>query len=234
MAGRHWLDPLARHLLEATGQLPPRPRATPAAAEAMAAAETRDAGVGAEEAVERELLALKLALDPALRFRDGVEVRHAAALGWSLEVNHAEARDWLRLPGCPPELVDRLIRLQGEGRQWAGPGDLAAALQVPPARMDAWLPVLRFRRRGHPRPGPLPPPLAINQVSERLLQERLGLGPEPCRRLLRERARGPFQDLADLQERLELPPEQVEGWIGRFRYDAAPGPVLPPARRRAR
>ncbi len=228
MAGRHWLDPLARHLLEATGQLPPlspRPEATPAG--------SGDAGLGAEEAVERELLALKLALNPALRFQDGAEVRQAAALGWSLEVNRAEAGDWLRLPGCPPELVDRLVRLQGEGQQWSGPRELAAALRVPPARVGTWLPVLRFRRRHHPRPVP-PPPLAINQASERLLQERLGLGPERSRWLLRERAREPFRDLADLQHRLELSPEQVECWIGRFRYDAAPGPVLPPGRRRAR
>lgn len=227
MAGRHWLDPLARRLLEATGQLPPL--SPPPGAVALG-----PPGMGAEEAVERELLALKLALNPALRFRDGAEVRQAAALGWSLEVNLAEARDWLRLPGCRPELVDRLIRLQGEGQQWSGPGDLAAALQVPPARVGTWLPVLRFRRRCHPRPVPLPPPLAINQASERLLQERLGLGPERCRWLLGERAREPFRDLADLQQRLDLSPEQVEGWIGRFRYDAASGPVLPPARRRDR
>ncbi|AFY30187.1 ComEA family DNA-binding protein [Cyanobium gracile] len=228
MAGRHWLDPLARRLLEATGQLPPLPPPQPGAVG------TGIAGMGAEEAVERELLALKLALNPALRFRDGAEVRQAAALGWSLEVNLAEAGDWLRLPGCPPELVDRLIRLQGEGHQWSGPGDLAAGLQVSSAQVGIWLPVLRFRRRGRPRSAPLPPPLAINQASERLLQERLGLGPERCRWLLQERARQPFRDLADLQHRLEISPEQVERWIGRFRYDAAPGPVLPPARRRAR
>ena len=230
MAGRHWLDPLARRLLEATGQLPPLPPPQPGATPAG----TGLTAMGAEEAVERELLALKLALDPALRFRDVAEVRQAAALGWSLEVNLAEAGDWLRLPGCPPELVDRLIRLQGEGQQLSGPGDLAAGLQVPSARVGIWLPVLRFRRRGRPRSAPLPPPLAINQASERLLQERLGLGPERCRWLLRERAREPFRDLADLQRRLELSHGQVERWIGRFRYDAAPGPVLPPARRRAR
>jgi hypothetical protein len=230
MAGRHWLDPLARRLLEATGQLPPLPPLPPP----PGAPALETTAMGAEEAVERDLLALKLALNPALRFRDGAEVRQAAALGWSLEVNRAEAGDWLRLPGCPPELVDRLIRLQGEGQQWSGPGDLAAALRVSSAQVGIWLPVLRFRRRGQPRSAPLPPPLAINQASERLLQERLGLGPERCRWLLQERARQPFRDLADLQQRLELSPGQVERWIGRFRYDAAPGPVLPPARRRAR
>jgi hypothetical protein len=219
MAGRHWLDPLARRLLVATGQLPPPPPAALAA--------------GPDEAVERELLALKLAQNPALRFRDAAEVRHAAALGWRLEVNVAASGDWLRLPGCPPDLVDRLIRLQREGVQWCGPGELAGALQVPPETVMVWFPVLRFARHGEPGPAQVPAPLAINQASEGLLRERLGLGPERCRRLLRERAREPFRDLADLQQRLQLPPDLAERWIGRFRYATAPGPVLPPSRRPA-
>lgn len=213
MAGRHWLDPLARKLLVATGQLPPPPAAA------------------ADEAVERELLALKLAHNPSLRLRDAAEVRHAAALGWTLEVNVAAAADWLRLPGCRPDLVDRLIALQRDGIQWRGPGELAGALQVPPDQVLIWLPVLRFARHGEPAPVGGPAPLAINQASEGLLRERLGLGPERCRRLLRERARAPFRDLADLQQRLQLSADLAERWIGRFRYATAPGPVLPPSRR---
>ncbi|MBW4530643.1 MAG: hypothetical protein KME02_08160 [Aphanothece saxicola GSE-SYN-MK-01-06B] len=222
MAGRHWLDPLARRLLVATGQLPPSPPAAPAPL----------AG-GDDEAVERELLALKLAHNPDLRLRDAAEVRHAAALGWTLEVNVAAAGDWLRLPGCRPDLVDRLIRLQRDGTQWRGPGELAGALQIPPEQVLIWLPVLRFARPAEPASAQAPAPLAINQASEGLLRERLGLGPERCRRLLLERAREPFRDLADLQQRLQLPADQAERWIGRFRYAAAPEPVLPPSRRPA-
>ncbi|MCT0206989.1 hypothetical protein [Synechococcus sp. CS-1332] len=222
MAGRHWLDPLARRLLVATGQLPPPPPAAPS----VLAGE-------ADEAVERELLALKLAQNPGLRLRDAAEVRHAAALGWTLEVNLAAAGDWLRLPGCRPDLVDRLIRLQRDGIQWRGPGELAGALQVPTEQVLIWLPVLRFKRHGDPGPDQLPAPLSINQASEGLLRERLGLGPERCRRLLLERAREPFRDLADLQQRLQLPADLAERWIGRFRYAATPGPVLPPSRRPA-
>lgn len=222
MAGRHWLDPLARRLLLAAGQLPPPPRV---ATIALAGA--------ADETVERELLALKLAHNPGLRLRDAAEVRHAAALGWTLEVNVAAAGDWLRLPGCRPDQVDRLIRLRRDGVQWSGPGELALALQVPHEQVLIWLPVLRFARHGELGLGQVPVPLAINQASEGLLRERLGLGPERCRRLLRERAREPFRDLADLQQRLQLPPEMAERWIGRFRYAATPGPVLPPSRRPA-
>ncbi len=230
MAGRHWLDPLARRLLVATGQLPPLP--------AVAACGAEDTGREAdavEEAVERELLALKLAHNPSLRLRDGAEVRHAAALGWCLEVNRACAADWLRLPGCRPEQVDRLSRLQADGLQLLGPEGLAEAMQVPLEQVGLWLPVLSFRRGDGPAAALKPPSLAINQAPELLLRERLGLGPERCRRLLRERARAPFRDLADLQQRLELPAELIERWIGRIRFGPpAPPPVLPQARRPSR
>jgi DNA uptake protein ComE-like DNA-binding protein len=46
--------------------------------------------------------------------------------------------------------------------------------------------------------------------------------------LLRERQRQPFQDLADLQQRLQLPPALVEQLIGRVRFSQGQaGPQLP-------
>jgi hypothetical protein len=222
MAWRHWLDPLARRLLVATGQLPPLPAAAPTV---PIAHDGR-----ADEGVERELLALKLAQNPDLRLRDAAEVSHAAALGWTLDVNRAGAGDWLRLPGCGPDLVDRLITLQRDGVQWRDPQALAGALRVPPELVRVWGPVLRFAPHGESRSAKGPAPVAINQASEGLLRERLGLAPERCRRLLRERAREPFRDLADLQQRLQLPADLAERWIGRFRYATAPGPTLPPSR----
>lgn len=120
MAGRHWLDPLARRLLVAAGQLPPPPRVAPIALAGQA-----------DETVERELLALKLAQNPKLRLRDAAEVHHAAALGWTLEVNVAATGDWLRLPGCRPDQVDRLIRLRRDGVQWSGPGGWPGRCRFP-------------------------------------------------------------------------------------------------------
>jgi len=47
-------------------------------------------------------------------------------------------------------------------------------------------------------------------------------------RLLRERQRAPFRDLADLQQRLQLPAALVEELIGRVRFGQGPaGPQLP-------
>ena len=61
-----------------------------------------------------------------------------------------------------------------------------------------------------------------------MLQEQLGLSPDRSRRLLRERSRGPFLDLADLQLRVQFPPQVIEAMIGKVEFTAAePGPRLP-------
>jgi hypothetical protein len=71
----------------------------------------------------------------------------------------------------------------------------------------------------------------LNQAGGQLLQEQLGLSPDRCRRLLRERGRGPFLDLADLQLRLQFPPQVIEAMIGKVEFTAAvPGPCLPDPR----
>lgn len=239
MGQRHWLDPLARRLLIATGQLPAPPRQRPSAP----APSTFAAGFGAppgspehDEAVESDLLALKLSQSSALRLESAADVRRAAELGWRLDVNRATAADWLRLPGCTAGQVDLLLRLQAGGVQLSGPEDLRDLLDLPQEVLHSWLPVLAFRWYGEPPPAsPAPRRIDVNLAPARQLNESLGLPPERCRRLLGERARAPFRDLADLQERLQLPASLVESWIGRvsFRTGTA-GPVLPPARRTRR
>jgi DNA uptake protein ComE-like DNA-binding protein len=231
MARRHWLDPLARRLLIASGQLPPPPRPAPAQPPAAAAPEPDD---DHQEAVELELLALRLAQNPALRLRDAAEVRRAARLGWGLDVNRASAADWLRLPGCRPEQADLLLRLQAGGVQLSGGDDLQRLLGLDDATLQAWLPLLRFHWYGEPTPAG-PAPVAVNRADAAELQQRLGLSPERCARLLAERGRAPFRDLAELQQRLQLPAALVEGWIGRVGFDPpGAGPALPPTARRSR
>jgi DNA uptake protein ComE-like DNA-binding protein len=237
MARRHWLDPLARRLLIATGQLP-RPAAPSPAPSHGRAREPEDAPADdPREAVELELLALRLAQNPALRLRDAREVRRAARLGWGLDVNRATAADWLRLPGCRPEQADLLLRLQAGGVQLSGPEDLQRLLGLDPGTLQAWQPLLRFHWYGDlPTAGPAP--VAVNRAEAGELQARLGLSPERCARLLAERRRAPFRDLAELQQRLQLPAALVEDWIGRVRFDppaaAGDGPDLPPTARRRR
>lgn len=225
MAKGHWLDPIARRLLEATGQLPVErgpihgAGAGPAAAGGSPEAEA--------ERIERELLALKLRQNPALRLRSFEEVAHAAALGWHLDVNRATATDWLRLPGCTPRQVDLLLRLQAGGVQLSGPEDLQRLLELPEPVLRGWQPLLRFSWYADP-PKAGPPPLDLNQASGEQLERRLGLSGERNQRLLRERQRGAFLDLADLQQRLQLPADVVEELIGKVRFGTGPvGPSLP-------
>jgi DNA uptake protein ComE-like DNA-binding protein len=223
MAQRHWLDPLARQLLRATGQIP-APTRQPEAAEPPP-----PQALDCEE-VERELLALKLEQNPGLRLGDATAVQRASALGWRLDVNRATAADWLRLPGIDAAQVDLLLRLQAGGIQLSGSDDLQQALELPEAVVQSWLPLLEFRWYGEP-------PLAAGPVGRIDLNrapagelKSLGLDPPRLSRLLLERNRGPYRDLADLQQRLQLPAEVVEGMIGRVQFGSVPsGPVLPPA-----
>jgi DNA uptake protein ComE-like DNA-binding protein len=231
MARRHWLDPLARRLLIASGQI--KPPAAPASSAGRAVGAAASAGPSTAEAhhndaVARDLLALRLTQNPALSLRDATEVRHAAALGWSLDVNRATAADWRRLPGCNSEQVDLLLRLQKGGVQLSGPEDLRAVLQLDAALLASWLPLLRFRWYGEPPAPTGPSPVAVNQASARDLANLPELTEERCARLVRERARGPFRDLADLRDRLGLPPAVAEQWIGRVSFEPGrPGPDLP-------
>ncbi|QPN55973.1 hypothetical protein I1E95_12645 [Synechococcus sp. CBW1107] len=214
MAKGHWLDPLARSLLEATGQIrrspePPQPASR------------------GDDSVERDLLALKLAQNPGLRLKTAQDVRLAAALGWRLDVNRATAADWLRLPGCTPTQVDLLLRLQSGGVQLSGPEDLQHLLGLGEELMHSWMPLLEFRWYGDP-PAARPAPLDLNRCRADQLGAQLDLEEARCRRLLQERSRAPFRDLADLQQRLQLPAELVEGLIGRVSFGQGPiGPELP-------
>jgi len=222
MGQKHWLDPLARRLLIATGQLPQAPPA------ARVADQGADKSADSEAAaVERELFALKLRQQPGRPLQSPQEVQLAAELGWRLDVNRATATDWSRLPGITADQVDLLIRLQAGGVQLSGSDDLARLLELPASVIASWQPLLDYRWYGAPPAATPAPRLDLNQANDRQLQT-LGLSSERRARLLRERARRPFQDLADLQLRVQLPPALIESWIGRVCFHPAQaGPKLP-------
>ncbi|MDI9405445.1 MAG: hypothetical protein QM522_01950 [Chitinophagaceae bacterium] len=224
---RHWLDPLARRVLRAAGVLPAQPRpAAPSPPRRPALADP------APDRVEQELLAMKLRQNPQQPFRDASELTLAASLGWRLDVNRAGANDWERLPGLTDKQRDLLLRLQAGGVQLSGPEDLQRLLEVSDEQLRTWLPVLEFRWYGAPAPAGTPDRLDLNRATAVQLQA-LGLAPERIQRLQRERLRQPFQDLADLQQRLQLPATLVEQWIGRVCFGNGPvGPVLPPGPKR--
>jgi len=217
---------LARRLLIASGHLP-------APAERSWHQDVQDAAArqaAHEAAVEQELEALKRAQASGL-----------------VDVNRATASDWRELPGCTAEQADLLVRLQAQGVQLSGPDDLQRLLRLDPPTLREWLPRLVFHWYGTPAPLPLAP-VAINRAGAAELQERLALSGERLQRMQRERTRWPFRDLADLQQRLQLPAPLVETWIGRVSFElpeipppaptrppkpAERGPSLPPTRSRS-
>ncbi len=190
MARRHWLDPLARKVLQAIGDLPPDPVRAPAAS-----------------------------------------ITKAEAPGLNIDVNRATASDWRQLPGCTDAMVDLLLRLQQGGVQFSQLEDLARLLELPPSLSNQWRKHLVFRWHGDAPPLPEQAPLDVNAGSPSLLAASLRWPEERMQRLISERRRQPFQHLADLQERLCLPPDAVEALIGRVSFGAKPsGPSLPPRR----
>ena len=92
----------------------------------------------------------------------------------------------------------------------------------------AFCPLLLFRWYGEPA-APQARQLDLNRASASQIHAAITeLTPERCQRLVRERQRAPFRDLADLQQRLQLPASLVETLIGRVRFGQGPaGPVLP-------
>lgn len=189
MARQHWLDPLARKLLQATGDLPPdpvqekpKPRATPSPAET-----------------------------------------------WTLDVNRATPEQWQKLPGCNDSMVDVLMRLQRGGVQFSQLDDLALLLNLPADLKELWTPHLVFRWHGDTPVLLEQPPLDLNAAAPTLLEQTLDWPKPRLQRLIQERRLKPFEHLADLQERVCLPPDAVEQLIGRVSFGARPsGPSLPP------
>ncbi len=189
MTRQHWLDPLARKLLPATGDLPPDPvQAKPAPKATLSPAET-----------------------------------------WSLDVNRATPEQWQQLPGCSDGMVDVLMRLQRGGVQFSQLDDLALLLNLSAELVELWTPHLVFRWHGDTPVLPEQPPLDLNAAAPILLEQTLNWPKPRLQRLIQERRLKPFEHLADLQERVCLPPDAVEQLIGRVSFGARPsGPSLPP------
>ena len=192
MARRHWLDPLARKVLQAMGDLPPDP------------------------------------VQP-LRTASSSVQEQTPAPSLSIDVNRATAEQWRQLPGCSDVMIDQLLRLQQGGVQFSQLEDLAKLLDLSETLCDLWRPHLIFRWHGDAPAQPEQSLLDLNAASPRLLASSLAWPDDRLEQLIAERRRKPFQHLADLQERLCLPPDVVEALIGRVCFGARPsGPSLPP------
>jgi len=144
-----------------------------------------------------------------------------------MEVNRASREQWLQLPGCSDDTADLLLRLQQGGVQFSSVEELFRLLELPEQQRRSWEPHLIVHWHGDAPPQPAAAPLDLNNASADEL-EQLRWPEQRLQGLLRERRRGGFRDLADLQERLCLPASAIEALIGRVCFEARrAGPSLP-------
>lgn len=156
-------------------------------------------------------LASRLTKDPHCRLQSYDEVTLAAELGVAIDVNQATVDDWLRLPGISIRQAQGLNRLRLSGVQFYCLDDLAAALGQSSTQLAPLASVLVFC---HYDVAASPPALSLNQASCQELCRLPGMSPQLAETIVWDRLRrGHYHDLADLQGRLQLPPETIQQWI---------------------
>ncbi len=205
MARGHWLDPLARQILRATGNLPSKTSHPSNQANHL-------------DPIEIELKALK---------EEQNILKQESA--YFIDVNRAKPSDWLTLPGCTEEMAQLLIRLQRAGVQLSGEEDLFQLLELPQNIANQWKPFLLFHWYGSAPPLPNIQSIDLNSAPISKVKDFLNWPEDRIQRLSRERQKNQFTNLADFQERLMLPASEIEKLIGAVRFgNKRPGPMLPP------
>lgn len=155
-------------------------------------------------------LRAKLLNDPYYRLQSGDEIQLAAQLGIRIDANQATVDDWLRLPGLSIHQARSLVELSHSGVKYYCIEDVAAALAIPPQRLEPLNPLLIFIYYDHEsleRPTQLINPNTATaeqlatipfmdiSIAQAVVQNRLSAGP--------------YRNLVDFQKRLELPGDAI-------------------------
>jgi DNA uptake protein ComE-like DNA-binding protein len=137
--------------------------------------------------------------EPYYRFRSISELNAAAQRGERIAVHSATVDDWLRLPGLSIHQARALVDLQAAGLELYAIEDLAAALEIPLHRAQGWQAILSFEYH-HPESAPL----QLNPNRATLVELQQIMISTLAERIIEAREITTFQDLADLQRRLQL------------------------------
>jgi DNA uptake protein ComE-like DNA-binding protein len=149
----------------------------------------------------------RIAEDPYYRFKSAFEIAVAADLGVQIDVNQANVDDWLRLPGISIHQARQLVALSQAGVAFYSISDLAAALNIPIARLQWLAPVLSFQY--YDRALALPS-AKINLANVDELAQIPQISPELATEIIAHRDRdGKFTDLVNFQQRLGLSGEVI-------------------------
>jgi DNA uptake protein ComE-like DNA-binding protein/TM2 domain-containing membrane protein YozV len=151
----------------------------------------------------------RLQTDPTYRLQSPEEVAIAASLGIEIDVNRATESDWLRLPIITEAQGRSLVTLKEAGVQFLCLEDLAAALSVSVEPLMPLAPILKFY---YYELGDVSNSSKVNpnQASIATLSKLPGMTLPLALQITHHRSSKPFQDLADLQQRLSLPASTVE------------------------
>lgn len=155
--------------------------------------------------------------DPYYRFQSLAEVQLAAAQGMRLDVNRASVDDWLKLPGLSIHQAKLLVELNRSGVAFHCLEDIAAALDLPIQRLQPIAPVLRFcYYEDSLESAPINP----NRASLDQLLQIPGMETQLAQLILHDRHhRGPFRNLVDFQQRLQLPGSLIANWMHYLRFN---------------
>jgi DNA uptake protein ComE-like DNA-binding protein len=167
---------------------------------------------------QAQRLKQQILADPYCRFSSVAEVHAAAELGVQIDVNQAGVDDWLRLPGLSIHQARTLVQLVHGGVQFYGVEDVAAALGMPPPRLQPLAPILLFCFYDTESPYETQR-INANTASVEQLQNLPGMTAAVARSMIRDRiCAGPYQNLADLQQRLQLCGALVQALLPYLRF----------------
>ncbi|MBD2626771.1 helix-hairpin-helix domain-containing protein [Trichormus variabilis] len=155
-------------------------------------------------------LRAKLLNDPYYRLQSGEEIQMAAQLGMRIDANQATVDDWLRLPGLSIHQGRSLVELSRSGVKFYCIEDIAAALSVPVQRLEPLKPLLNFSYyddESLDKPTYL---LNPNTATLESLAKIPFIDLPLAQAVLQNRVTaGPYRNLVDFQQRLELSGEAI-------------------------
>jgi DNA uptake protein ComE-like DNA-binding protein len=155
-------------------------------------------------------LRAKLLNDPYYRLQSGEEIQIAVQLGIRIDANQATVDDWLRLPGLSIHQARSLVELSRSGVIFYCIEDVAAALGLPPLRIEPLKPILSFSFYDHESLVSSTNLINPNTASVEQLAQTPYIDVSLAQAVVENRVSfGPYRSLVDFQQRLQLPGEAI-------------------------
>ncbi|MBD2092229.1 ComEA family DNA-binding protein [Microcoleus sp. FACHB-1515] len=154
--------------------------------------------------------------DPYYRLQSISEVQLAIELGIRIDVNRATMDDWLRLPGISIHQARSIAALTQSGVQLLCLEDVAAVLNVPASRLESIAPILQFCYYDR---AIAPQPMNANTAAIEALVKIPAVDLYLARAIVAGRRLGKYGNLADLQQRLNLPPQLTAELLHYLRFE---------------